>query len=127
MCKDHNALQPLTFSACIFRKEFTCHSGQCVDLSKQYDQFNDCSDASDEVNCISINPEANYSPLEPPTVQGQITSLWTTVKILQFDKVDPAEMHLTLTMEIEVRWYDQRIHFVNLKFDSSDNISDITG
>ena len=127
MCEVKNALQTLTFSSCNFRKDFTCNSGQCVDLSKQCDQFHDCSDASDEVNCISIIPESNYSPNEPPTVQGQSNPLLTTVKILQFDEVDTLKMHLTLTMEIEVRWYDQRLNFAYLKLDSSDNITDITG
>ena len=127
MCEEFNANQTLTLSTCNFRKDFTCNSGQCVDISKQCDQYNDCADASDEVDCTSIIPEANYSPLEPPTIQGQSNPLWTNVKILQFDKVDTLEMHLTLTMEVEVRWYDQRINFANLKLNCSDNISDITG
>ena len=127
MCEDKNTIQTLTFSSCNFRTDFTCDSGKCVDLRKQCDQHNDCTDASDEVECISIVTEANYSPLEPPTVQGQINPLLTTVKILQFDEVDTLKMHLTLTMEIEIRWHDQRLNFANLQLESFDNVSDITG
>ena len=94
LCQDKNTIQALTFSSCNFRKDFTCDSGQCVDVHKQCDQHNDCTDASDEVDCISIVTEANYSPLEPPTVQGQSNPLLTTAKILQFDEVDTLKMQL---------------------------------
>ena len=127
MCREENANQTLTLSVCNFRKDFTCNTGQCVDLSKQCDQFNDCLDASDENDCTTIHPRANYSPLEPPTVQGQHNPLWTTVKILQFDEVDTLKMHLTLTMEIKLQWYDEGINFANLNLERSVNHSDITG
>ena len=125
ICREGNANQTLTFSVCNFRKDFTCRSGQCVDLSKQCDQFNDCLDASDEVNCTTIHPKANYSPLEP--LQGWHNPLWTTVKILQFDEVDTLKMHLTLTREVKIQWYDEGINLANLNSERSVNHSDITG
>ena len=33
---------------------FTCHSGQCIDVMLVCDGMQDCSDASDEANCVQI-------------------------------------------------------------------------
>ena len=40
--------------------EFTCKSGECIDIAKFCDGKNDCSDESDEFDCSS-SPNDDYT------------------------------------------------------------------
>lgn len=121
--------QQLTISTCKLNESFTCDSGQCIHILKRCDNINDCKDSSDEENCMFIKPDSTYSPYEPPNseIPGQYNPLWISVKIIQFDDVDTIKMHLTLTMDVKVQWFDPRLRFENLNMDRPNLETEING
>ena len=119
-------LQQLTLSVCNIRDYFTCNSGECLELNRLCDNVNDCDDNSDEVDCTVIYPDPNYSLKDSPDIPGTSNPLWTSVEIVQFDEVDTTKMQLTVTMDIQIQWFDHRLTFANLHADNF-NSSDITG
>ena len=52
---------------------FTCDNGQCVNLDKRCDQYADCADASDEVDCSVVGPVNTNTYIKdfvPTTAKG---------------------------------------------------------
>ena len=108
----------LTFSRCHFGKEFTCNSGQCVDMSDRCNQMNDCDDASDEDMCDLVHIPKSYNKLHPPLTnfdeKNSPVNLSTQVNIISIDDIDPLHMQVGITFETQHKWSDSRLNFENL-------------
>ena len=110
---DNNRTQ-LTLSTCSSDEYFTCNSGECVKLPARCNGTTECSDESDEFKCSMVIVDETYLRDEPPEIPNTFNPLFTTVKIVQFDKVDTLELTLTLTVDIEIQWVDPRVVFDNI-------------
>jgi hypothetical protein len=110
----------LALSQCDFGKEFTCDSGNCIDVHKKCDYHMDCEDKSDEKNCTYIEIPMSYKKLEAP--HSNINFL---VTIESIHNIDTINMFVELTSLVLMKWYDQRLSFKNLKNSSKLMIADM--
>lgn len=68
-------LLPVTISACS-AYQFTCSSGNCIDLSDRCNLRPDCSDGSDEENCDVLGPlPHSYNKLQIPENDMRVSFL----------------------------------------------------
>ena len=77
-------------SRCLFGHEFTCDSGNCIEIDKRCDQIKDCEDRSDEENCNFVRLSKTYSKVIPPEPSNTSKPLdiLTYVKIISIDTID---------------------------------------
>ena len=68
----------LTLSMCIFGKQFTCHSGDCIDIERRCDEIMDCdNECSNMKNAIQKrifmrHPLANLNEMKAGTLARQM-------------------------------------------------------
>ena len=100
----------ISFSTCNMQHQFTCSSGQCIDIDKYCNNILDCNDGSDENECKNIVTDQRYSINTPPDAENMFIS----VEVIQFDHIDSLKMTMTLTMDIQISWKDPRLVFTGL-------------
>lgn len=101
----------LTFSQCKFGDEFTCNTGHCILLEKRCNGVKHCDDGSDEENCNFVIIPKSYRKVKPPK-SG--TRILTRLEILSIDTIDSINMRVGLTIELSMKWCDNRLRFRNL-------------
>ena len=104
----------ITISSCNMHQQFTCNSGQCIDIEMYCNNHFDCNDGSDEDDCTHIVINPRYFINNPPDVEHMNNSMFINVKIIQFDNIDSLKMTITLTMDVQVSWKDPRLFFKGL-------------
>ena len=112
----------ISISKCRFGEQFTCNSGNCIDLEKRCNQVIDCSDASDEDGCKLILVPNNYRNVQPPEPinNTEPLNIVTFITIESIDSIDTIDMQVGLTLTINMKWKDTRLTFANL-IPNSDN------
>ena len=108
----------LTLSKCNFGKEFTCDSGQCVNMTKRCNKIKDCKDGSDEESCNLVNIPKSYDKIHSPvnySEEEHPVNLKTQVIIINVDKVDALNMAIGITFEVQIKWKDSRLNYENIK------------
>ena len=115
ICQINDANYETTISVCNFPFQFTCNSGQCVDINKRCDEQSDCVDDSDEERCELILDTPSYNRANAPTGLGRNMSLQINMQtnIISIDSIDTVEMRIVLTLEQKMTWYDERLTFSN--------------
>lgn len=99
---------------CIFGKQFTCHSGDCIDIERRCDETMDCDDSSDEIDCRLIDMPTSYLRAQhPPPSEGEKIHIYTHIKITDIHHIDTINMYITLTTKIYMKWKDPRLMFLN--------------
>ena len=105
----------LSFSVCKFGEQFSCDSGHCVDIQNRCNNIDDCTDKSDESDCGFVYVPSSYSKIKPPISDtSEILSIDTKVAIINIDKIDTVQMQMGLTIDISMKWFDNRLRFRNL-------------
>ena len=105
----------LAFSKCNFGEELTCHSGNCISLEERCNGGKDCDDGSDEDNCNLVIISKSYRNVNPPKLdKNKETRIITKLHVLSIDKINSVTMHVGITIELTMKWYDGRLQFRNL-------------
>ena len=115
----------LLFSACQ-EGEYTCNDGQCIAMKKRCNQYADCRDKSDEINCNLLVIPVGYNRKVPPIKLAQDdTIIPVTVDIamvlLKIVEIEEEEHSIDFQFEIILKWRDNRVFYHNLKKDTSLN------
>ena len=114
-CGYEDPIRKLTLSTCNFGKEFTCDSGHCINLDYRCDEIEDCSDGSDESNCHLVDIPSSYVKHHPPPPSCPCGSIYldSRMEILHINRIDTINMIVTITAEINIKWKDRRLVFLN--------------
>ena len=113
----NSANRSLTLTTCTVGKEFSCDSGQCINIYRRCDSQIDCLDESDEKNCKLIRLPPEYDKSEPPEVHGreEPNPLHIEVEIMNIDEIDTSSMVVGLTVKIRITWKDPKLIFENFE------------
>ena len=124
ICEVSDSFYQLTVSVCNFT-QFSCDSGHCVEIDKRCDEKRDCPDGTDEEFCDIIDIPPSYNRASVPKSVNEIDSLEIALEtnIITIDSIDTVGMVITVTLEIRLQWYDQRLEFNNLKVNEDTLIS----
>ena len=115
-CNLKSENRSLTFSMCDIVSEFTCNSGQCIDVNKRCNEENDCNDGSDEDVCDLVQIPKSYKDENAPrstNTPNPNTEMRIQINILNIDFIDTIKMAVGLTLEIYLKWFDERLKFSN--------------
>lgn len=106
----------LTLSVC-GKGQFTCADGKCVDLSQRCDLRVDCSDQSDEIECSLVDIPPGYSTVipPPPINVSHPLNIHFMIRILAFPSIATQDQTFTTTLQLNLRWQDIRLNYLNLK------------
>ena len=107
--------------------EFTCSTGQCINIEDRCNQVQDCLgwDESDELNCKNIYVKNGYTKEIPPiSTSGQGATKKTipvqveVSMILQKVVATEEEEHsISFKFQISMEWKENRVNYQNLKKD----------
>ena len=122
-CGINPSVRSLALSACDFPLQFTCDSGDCVDIEKRCDGRKDCKDGSDEYLCSLVNVPSFYdNGIAPERRNGESgMDIHIDARIIKIDSIDTINMMVALTMELSLIWHDGALSFFNPSY-HQDNI-----
>ena len=116
--EDGMHIKSLALSICYFGEEFTCDSGECIDIFKRCNKKRDCNDGSDEQDCPIIRTFLEYDKSTPPKLlkenKPRSNPIYTQVKLLNIDFINTVTMSVGLTVEINLKWRDAKLIFENI-------------
>lgn len=114
----------ISLSKCEFGDEFTCRSGRCIPIIQRCDQTYDCKDRSDEEDCVLVRIPDNYNKIQAPKNEETPLKIVTQITILNVDMIDTVTMLVGITLEIKMKWNDNRLTFANLNRDRKNPVSE---
>jgi len=115
----------LTLTACKFG-QFTCSSGECIDLDKVCDYKRDCRDGSDEQSCsILLRLPTHYDKNLSGSFDGHKLMVTGQVNLIRMFEIDLNRNMMTLSLSLSVSWTDDRLDFQFLKSFTINNHSSV--
>ena len=91
-------------------------------MNQRCDQLQDCSDKTDEKDCMTIMLEDGYkkdvapiryaSPSDRTVVPAYVT---VTIALKQVTSIEEATHSIEFQFEVVLQWKDLRVTFLNLK------------
>ena len=117
----NNTQVELTISVCK-NDQFTCDSGQCIDLNKKCNVKKDCHDGSDELNCDLIQWQGTDEYRSEVSPYATPLKLFISANVLDFPAIDTVGLRFTTDFYLRIRWNDDRLVLKNLQKDAKMNI-----
>lgn len=104
--------------------QYTCNDGACIDLIKKCDLRVDCADDSDEMDCSLLDIPKGYSKvIPPPPVEiSEPFIVNISVAINSFPVIKTQDLVFETNLQMNLRWQDTRLNFLNLKEDRTLNL-----
>ena len=86
-------------------------------MVKRCNEIKDCKDESDEKNCTLVKiREGIYREEYPSVLENKSTAqVYVNVSIVYIDKLEESEMSFSIKILVQLKWYDSRVTFDNLK------------
>lgn len=82
----------------------------------------DCEDGSDELECDFLLLDKDYSKNKLPLIrQDEPVRVYFRIVITAYPKIDTANSKFTTDYEMDLKWYDPRLIFRDLKPDETFN------
>ena len=82
----------------------------------------DCDDGTDELECEFLVLDKNYSKNKLPLVQkDEPVKVFFSISISAYPKIDTANSKITTDYDLNLKWYDPRLIFRDLKPDETFN------
>ncbi|XP_063885586.1 uncharacterized protein LOC135113890 [Scylla paramamosain] len=103
---------------------YTCDDATCIPLENRCDLKYDCLDHSDEADCELITKPSNYKMDLPPRPSSKHESSTLPVAleiIIDSTAIETTKMTMKTTYEVRMKWFDNRLTFLNLKTNNSLN------
>ncbi|XP_047494212.1 uncharacterized protein LOC125042554 [Penaeus chinensis] len=119
LCSGRPSTLKLTLSACS-SGYFTCGDGSCVAFNERCDRRTNCNDYSDEEDCSVLSLQQitdGYRPeIPPPSIDnGTALNVLVRVYVVTLTSINTVNMEFTADFILQMRWYDARLFFENLK------------
>ena len=111
---EESYITELKMSGCQ-ESEFTCDDGQCVKLGQRCNQFPDCRDKSDEMNCDILVMEAGYNKKVPPVNSSDPVDVSVSIDLLRLLDINEEDYSIEIQFEITLMWKEKRVTYHNLK------------
>ena len=114
---DGNGWRRMNLHGCNENSEFSCKSGDCVNLTQRCDRIYDCEDLSDEQNCTFVKPPDYDKDVSPPQILPgieELTDINISVNILDIIRINEVESNFQVKFELETTWNDTRLTFISL-------------
>ena len=111
---------------------FTCDNGDCIDMEKRCDQLLNCEDETDEVNCNILLLKTSYRKMSPPSrIESKNgrevmtpSEVSVSIRLLDIAAIKESDNEIDIKFEVNLRWFEFRAFFHNLKKTSSQNAFD---
>ena len=94
---------------------FTCNDGQCVSMDLRCNQFPECRDESDEMNCEILVLKGGYNKKVPPVNSSDPVDVFVSIDLLRIVGINEADYSIEIQFEITLVWKEKRATFQNLK------------
>ena len=115
-CSDEEHIVIVNINACN-EAEFNCQDGSCIDLNLRCDAISDCTDGTDELNCITVSHSNFYNKeIISGSVKERSAKLegHVDVRVMDFLDIDEPGGIMRVKFVIIVTWRDHRLKFFNL-------------
>ena len=114
----------VSFSTCSI-DQYTCNDGLCVSLVSRCNGEVDCDDKSDELECRIMEEDKTYKKNLPPPPQHNKTKLSVeiSIEVINVAGIDEIESSVEFQFILHMKWYEGRIHFLNLRESGRNNLN----
>ena len=105
--------------------QFNCRNGTCIDMTQRCNQWKDCTDGSDEIDCgIIVLPEGYQrdKPAPPSEKNATKNSVIINMQLESIQSISETDNSIGLLFNLEMQWKDPRVTFQNLKETTELNI-----
>ena len=122
MCQKGVVSKPFSLTACQ-ETQFTCGDGLCIELEERCNGVPDCKDKTDEVSCTVSTMDSSYNKFlsPPPQNKSSKVEVMIGITIQSLDSFEIIESRFKVEFEVNLRWYDSRLSFNNLREDKGTN------
>ncbi len=80
-------------------------------------EVKDCKDESDESKCnvVKISDDIYHKEYPAISEEKKVTLVSVNISVIYIDNLEEAGMTFSVKIKIQLKWYDSRLKFYNLK------------